>query len=164
MCDRRNDSHSSSSSDDLLEGTDSPICAANDTTYDIYDADATTNYGVRAAQRLNTKKEIATDMSIHEYEAPGGARVKRTNFGKGRGRTIYSPNTGAYDETLDYSTDDAEHHHREKLSADGIYQLRDVDLHRDGTRHVHREYNNPIAGITTSVEGTMSDRAFEADF
>lgn len=103
-------------------------------------------------------------MSIHEYEAPSGTKIKKTNFENGRGRTIYNSSTGAYDEILDYGTDDAEHHHREKLSADGIYQLRDVDLHRDGTRHVHREYNNPIAGITTSVEGTMSDRAFEADF
>ncbi|KAE8327915.1 hypothetical protein BDV39DRAFT_204627 [Aspergillus sergii] len=144
MSDRRNDSHSSLSSDDLLEGTDRPICATNDTTYDTYDADATTNYGARAAKRLNTKKQTATD--------------------NGHGRTIYSLNTGAYDETLDYSTDDAEHHHREKLSADGVYQLRGVDLRKDGTRHVHREYNNPIIGITTSVQGTMSDRAFEADF
>ncbi|KAF7621929.1 hypothetical protein F9C07_2285749 [Aspergillus flavus] len=164
MSDRRNDSHSSFSSDDLLEGTDSPICAASDTTYDTYDANATTNYGVQGAKRLNTEKRTATDMSIHEYEAPSGTKIKKTNFENGRGRTIYNPSTGAYDEILDYGTDDAEHHHREKLSADGIYQLRDVDLHRDGTRHVHREYNNPIAGITTSVEGTMSGRAFEAGF
>ncbi|KAE8315251.1 hypothetical protein BDV41DRAFT_574950 [Aspergillus transmontanensis] len=149
----------------MSDRTDSPICAANDKTYYTYDADATTNYGVRAAKHLNTKKEIPTDVRIHEYEASGGARVNRTNFENGRGRTIYSPNTGAHDETLDYSTDHGEHHYREKLSADGIYQLRDVDvdLRKDGTRHVHREYNNPITGITTSVRGTMSDRAFEAD-
>ncbi|KAE8367561.1 hypothetical protein BDV27DRAFT_154851 [Aspergillus caelatus] len=164
MSDRTNETYSSSSSDDVIDGTDSPICAADDTTYDTYDADATTNYGVRAAKRLDTKKETATDVSIHEHEAPSGARIKRTSFENGRGRTTYDPDTGAYDELLDYSTDDADHHHREKLDADGVYQLRDVDLRKDGTRHVHREYNNPITGITTSVQGTMSDRAFELDF
>ncbi|KAE8137397.1 hypothetical protein BDV38DRAFT_246738 [Aspergillus pseudotamarii] len=164
MSDRTNETYSSSSSDDLIHGTDSPICTAGDRTYDTYDADATTNYGVRAAKRLGTKKEKATDVSIHEYEAPSGARIKRTNFKNGRGRTTYNPSTGAYDELLDYSTDDADHHHREKLNADGVYELRDVNLRKDGTRHVHREYNNPITGITTSVQGTMSDRAFELDF
>ncbi|KAE8159862.1 hypothetical protein BDV40DRAFT_302876 [Aspergillus tamarii] len=164
MSDRTKETYSSSSSDDLINRNDSPICATDDTTYDTYDADATTNYGVRAAKRLDARKETATDVSIHEYEAPSGARIKRTNFENGRGRTTYNPNTGAYDELLDYSTDDADHHHREKLNADGVYELRDVDLHKDGARHVHREYNNPITGITTSVRGTMSDRAFELDF
>ncbi|OGM48293.1 hypothetical protein ABOM_002178 [Aspergillus bombycis] len=148
----------------MIGGADSPIHAAHDTACDTYDADATTNYGVRGAKRLSIKKETTTDVSIHECEAPSGDRIKRTNFENGHGCTIYNTNTGAYDETLDCGTDDGDHHHREKLTADSVYQLQDVDLHKDGTRYVYREYGNPITGITTCVRGTMGDRAFEADF
>ncbi|GAB1196596.1 hypothetical protein APSETT444_005868 [Aspergillus pseudonomiae] len=163
MSDRTNESYSSSSSSDMIDGVDGSIYVTHDTAY-TYDADATIKYGVRGAKRLSTKKETTTDMSIHEYESPSGEGIKRTNFENGRGRTIYNPNTGAYDEILDYSTDDGDYHHRGSLAPTGFYQLRDIDLHKDGRRHVHRECDNPITGITTSVRGTMSDRAFEADF
>ncbi|KAE8378668.1 hypothetical protein BDV26DRAFT_261322 [Aspergillus bertholletiae] len=154
MSDRTKAIGASLSSDNMANGTDRSILAA----------DTTPNSGVSGAKYRDAKQETTNDVSIHGYEASSGARIKRTKFENGCSRTIYNPNTRAYDEMLDYHTGDADHHHREKRSANGVYQMRSVDLHKDGTRHIHREYNNPITGVTTSVQGNMNDRAFEADF
>ncbi|KAE8391467.1 hypothetical protein BDV23DRAFT_182522 [Aspergillus alliaceus] len=158
--DKVSNSFSSDSTDSPLYGTN----AANNTTYDTYDPDATTDYGVRAAKPLRTYNKMATDVNTSEHDTASGAKVKRTTFENGRSRTIYSPETGAYEETLDYTEKGVQHHHREKLSSEGVYQSRDVELEKDGTRHVRREYKNPITGTSTSLRGTMSDRAFEMDF
>ncbi|KAL4990425.1 hypothetical protein BDW68DRAFT_174902 [Aspergillus falconensis] len=74
-------------------------------------------------------------------------RVKTTSFDNGEGSTVYDPQSGAYDQMLDYATGSGEYrHHRERMTEDGIFQARDVTRREDGSRHVHREYENPATG------------------
>lgn len=71
-----------------------------------------------------------------------------TTYDTGYGTTTYDPTSGAYDQHLDYRTDDSRRHHRERLDNTGVYRHRDVDRRDDGTTHVHREYDNPNTGTS----------------
>lgn len=71
-----------------------------------------------------------------------------TTYDTGYGTTTYDPSSGAYDQHLDYRTDNSRRHHRERLDPSGVYRHRDVDRHDDGTTHVHREYDNPNTGTS----------------
>ncbi|OQE29964.1 hypothetical protein PENSTE_c002G04815 [Penicillium steckii] len=71
-----------------------------------------------------------------------------TTYDTGYGTTAYDPSSGAYDQHLDYRTDNSRRHHRERLNSSGVYRHRDVDRRDDGTTHVHREYDNPNTGTS----------------
>ncbi|KAJ5917933.1 hypothetical protein N7454_010308 [Penicillium verhagenii] len=75
-----------------------------------------------------------------------GLSYDADTYDTGYGTTSYNPSTGAYDQHLDYRTEDSRRHHRERLDSSGIYRHRDVDRRDDGTTHVHREYMNPNTG------------------
>ena len=70
--------------------------------------------------------------------------------------TYYNPVTGAYGEHYDYPTAAGVHHHRERTGATGVYRERDVDIRDDGSKHVHRVYDNPNTG-------TRVERDYEVD-
>lgn len=88
------------------------------------------------------------------YDAPSTAYVTAGTTGLGNtygteyGTTTYDPNSGSYDQHLDYQTDSSRRHHRERLDENGVYRHRDVDHRDDGTTHVHREYDNPNTGTS----------------
>ncbi|KAL4788195.1 hypothetical protein BJX76DRAFT_316608 [Aspergillus varians] len=111
---------------------------AGDNDVDIYDYD-----------------NIITDGPVARTGTGAGdkdseRRVQTTSFDKGEGTTIYDTQSGAYDLMLDYATGDGGYHHRrERMTEDGIYQARDVQRRGDGSRHVHREYVNPVTGTRT---------------
>jgi hypothetical protein len=77
-----------------------------------------------------------------------GYGLGTTGYGAGYGTTTYNPDTGAYDQHLDYRTDGTRRHHRERLDDSGVYRHRDVDRRDDGTARVHREYDNPNTGTS----------------
>ncbi|KAL4997262.1 hypothetical protein BDV10DRAFT_96516 [Aspergillus recurvatus] len=86
------------------------------------------------------------DANVYGDGSPD-LRVETTTFGSGEGSTVYDPESGAYDQMLDYTTGSGEYkHHRERMTEDGVFQARDVTKRGDGTRHVHREYENPVTG------------------
>ncbi|KAJ5909477.1 hypothetical protein N7504_004120 [Penicillium tannophilum] len=99
------------------------------TTYDLTVGYSPSGYG--------TTRTAATGLS---YDADA--------YDTGYGTTAYDPSTGAYDQHLDYRTDDSRRHHRERLDSTGTYRHRDVDRRDDGSTHVHREYMNPNTGTS----------------
>ncbi|KAL3470544.1 hypothetical protein BJX99DRAFT_239381 [Aspergillus californicus] len=77
-------------------------------------------------------------------------RIKTTSFEGGEGSTIYDPESGAYDQMFDYQVGQGgSRHHRERMTEDGVFQARDVWRRGDGSRRVHREYENPGTGTRT---------------
>lgn len=66
----------------------------------------------------------------------------------GYGATTYDPNTGSYDQHLDFRTPAGRRHHRERVDDTGTYRHRDVDRYDDGSTRVHREYDNPNTGTS----------------
>lgn len=83
-----------------------------------------------------------------EYGTDAIGNTYGTTYDTGYGTTAYDPNSGAYDQHLDYRTDSSRRHHRERLDPSGVYRHRDVDRRDDGTTHVHREYDNPNTGTS----------------
>ncbi|OJJ02826.1 hypothetical protein ASPVEDRAFT_29373 [Aspergillus versicolor CBS 583.65] len=58
--------------------------------------------------------------------------------------------TGTSASVVDYATGSGGfRHHRERMTEDGVYQARDVKRRGDGSKHVHREYQNPVTGTRT---------------
>jgi hypothetical protein len=111
-------------------------------TYDNYDTTGTTY------DTTGTSYD-PTGYSTYGTTGYGAASTGYGNtYDTGYGTTTYDPSTGAYDQHLDYRTDDARRHHRERLDDTGVYRHRDVDRHDDGTTHVHREYDNPNTGTS----------------
>ncbi|KAJ5459627.1 uncharacterized protein N7458_001179 [Penicillium daleae] len=92
------------------------------------------------------------DTTGTSYDPTGYSTYGTTGYGTtydtGYGSTTYDPSSGAYDQHLDYRTDDSRRHHRERLDNSGVYRHRDVDRRDDGTTHVHREYDNPNTGTS----------------
>lgn len=86
--------------------------------------------------------------------ALGGQYVEHRNQG-----SYYNPATGAYGEHFDYPTATGVHHHRERTGATGVYRERDVDIRDDGSKHVHRVYDNPNTG--TRVERDYEVEEYE---
>ncbi|KAL2798344.1 hypothetical protein BJX66DRAFT_295420 [Aspergillus keveii] len=109
---------------------------AGDNDADIYDYD-----------------DIITDTSTSTANRTvdeTGLVTESISLDNGEGTTVYDPETGAYDQMYDYTTGDGGYkHHRERLTDEGVYQSRDVDRRNDGTRHVHRKYQNPVTGTRT---------------
>ncbi|KAE8150643.1 hypothetical protein BDV25DRAFT_139641 [Aspergillus avenaceus] len=155
---------STSSLDDLVLDADDSVPLTKSSANGNYKTEKVTRNGVSGSPCLDSDRSASPDLEDYEYDPVLGAQVKRVNTGNKHGRTIYNPDTGAYDEMLDYTINGVDHHHRERVSADGVYQLRDVETDKDGTKHIHKEYNDPITGTSTSVRGCMSDRAFQSDF
>ncbi|KAL4865849.1 hypothetical protein BDV12DRAFT_173797 [Aspergillus spectabilis] len=121
----------------------SPAPNDNDNDADIYDYD----------EEDYDYDNIITDTPATSTDS--GMRVKTTSFSHGEGSTLYDPESGAYDQILDYQTGSGGcKHHRERMTEDGVYQVKDVERQGDGSRHVHREYENPGTG-------TRSVRDFE---
>ncbi|KAL4972814.1 hypothetical protein BDW66DRAFT_143412 [Aspergillus desertorum] len=86
------------------------------------------------------------DANLNGHGSPD-LRVETTSFDHGEGCTVYDPESGAYDQMLDYTTGSGEYrHYRERMTEDGVFQARDVTKRGDGSRHVHREYENPVTG------------------
>ncbi|RDW60397.1 uncharacterized protein DSM5745_10855 [Aspergillus mulundensis] len=101
----------------------------------------------------NTDLDLDADADPYVYGDEDGdadLRVKTTSFDNGEGSTVYDPESGAYDQILDYTTGPGGYrHHRERMTEDGVFQARDVVKRGDGSRHVHREYDNPGTGTRT---------------
>jgi hypothetical protein len=84
----------------------------------------------------------------HIYTAATPTTTYDTTYDSGYGTTSYDPQTGAYDQHLDYETPTGRRHHRERVDPSGTYRHRDVDRYDDGTSRVHREYDNPNTGTS----------------
>ncbi|KAL4821737.1 hypothetical protein BDW67DRAFT_179570 [Aspergillus spinulosporus] len=83
---------------------------------------------------------------VDGYGSPD-LRVETISVDNGEGSTVYDPESGAYDQMLDYTTGSGEYrHYRERMTEDGVFHKRDVTKRQDGTRHVHREYENTLTG------------------
>lgn len=117
---------------------------AGDTTYGSYEDDSITDYGLRGTSDI---KPYNTTDQIRGYD-PSDYSTSTSNVEDGQGGMYYDPVTGAYDEHIDYRTEDSQRHHRERVLPSGTYQLRNVDKFDDGTSHVHREYRNPNSGTS----------------
>ncbi|KAJ5428880.1 hypothetical protein N7445_010334 [Penicillium cf. griseofulvum] len=125
------------------------------TTYDTYD---TTGSAYNPAG--STYNTLGSTYSPSRYSTYGGATDYGTvGYGSnatatisdtdtGRGTTTYDPQTGAYDQHLDYSTPTGRRHHRERVNSAGTYRHRDVDRFDDGSTRVHKEYDNPNTGTS----------------
>lgn len=64
----------------------------------------------------------------------------------GQGYRVSNPLTGAYDEEVQYRTTGALRYHWERVTPQGSFFLRDVDVFDNGTKSVHREYSDPTTG------------------
>ncbi|KAJ6112186.1 hypothetical protein N7523_008247 [Penicillium sp. IBT 18751x] len=103
-----------------------------------------------------SSRYVDDDSYNHPYNYSGvgttydntGTTYGTSDYDTGYGVTTYDPDSGAYDQHLDYRTDSSRRHHRERLNDKGVYRHRDVDRRDDGTTHVHREYDNPITGTS----------------
>lgn len=71
--------------------------------------------------------------------------------------SYYDPVTGAYGEHFDYPTATGIHHHRERTGPTGVYRERDVDIRDDGSKHVHRVYDNPNTGTRVERDYEVQD-------
>ncbi|KAL4808424.1 hypothetical protein BDV18DRAFT_158523 [Aspergillus unguis] len=130
----------------------------NDNDADIYNYDNNYDYEyhdnpnedvVDAAPYTDSAAEGVTESYAYADGDPD-LRIKTSTFDNGEGSTIYDPESGAYDQMLDYTTGSGSYrHHRERMTEDGVYQERDVQRRDDGSRHVHREYENPATGTRT---------------
>lgn len=108
--------------------------ARDDGNLPTYDPDVTT------ARAYGTSGAAASGV-----DTMGGQYVEHRDQG-----SYYNPVTGAYGEHFDYPTATGVHHHRERTGATGVYRERDVDIRDDGSKHVHRVYDNP--NTATRVE------------
>ncbi|KAJ5749302.1 uncharacterized protein N7511_010998 [Penicillium nucicola] len=124
------------------------------TTYDAYNAPDT---------RYDTTSSMYDTLGDYEpsgYESYGATGYGAVGFGAdptgstydnhdiGYGATTYDPNTGAYDQHLDYRTPAGRRHHRERVDQHGTFRHRDVDRYEDGSARVHKEYDNPNTGTS----------------
>ncbi|KAN0080714.1 hypothetical protein V8E54_003918 [Elaphomyces granulatus] len=86
---------------------------------------------------------LKTGSDSNCYEIAGKTRA---------GSTSYDPDTGAYNQHIDYDdTDGTRRHHREHMDAVGRYYHRDVD--RDTSKNgsevrVQKDYVNPNTGTS----------------
>ncbi|KAI9373840.1 hypothetical protein BJX61DRAFT_501469 [Aspergillus egyptiacus] len=122
-------------------------------------ADIGTRTGTGTAADADPDADASPDIDT----SPGGVdlsdvglRVKTTSFDSGAGNTIYDPESGAYDQVFDYRIGEGGgaggggggyRHHRERMTEDGVFQVRDVWKRGDGRRRVHREYEDPESGV-----------------
>ncbi|KAJ5561325.1 hypothetical protein N7535_004208 [Penicillium sp. DV-2018c] len=117
--------------------------------YSTYDAGYDTvgsrydNLGYRSSDATD-----ATDYGTVGYSAVTPTTTYETSYDSGYGTTTYDPQTGAYDQHLDYRTPTGRRHHRERVDQSGTYRHRDVDRFDDGSARVHREYDNPNTGTS----------------
>ncbi|PYH78146.1 hypothetical protein BO82DRAFT_357564 [Aspergillus uvarum CBS 121591] len=99
--------------------------------------DATTDYGARAVRSAamsadeDDEARLADHVSVQD-SAPGGGR--------------YQPS--AYDDAPPEEQVVSHRHRQETATAGGGYQLREVEERADGSRRVHREYEDPATGVT----------------
>ncbi|KAL4733687.1 hypothetical protein BDV11DRAFT_210022 [Aspergillus similis] len=121
--------------------------------------DDSTTSGAHPPEAGDNDPDVYTYNDANDVDADvygdGGTdlRVKTTSFDNGEGSTVYDPESGAYDQMLDYTTGSGEYrHHRERMTEDGVFQARDVTKRQDGTRHVHREYENPLTGTRRTTD------------
>lgn len=94
------------------------------------------------------------------YGTTAGTTTGTTDAYGNANRTTYDPDTGAYDQHIDYNTDGTRRHHREQMDDTGRYYHRDVDTDTtgyDNTSRVHKEYSNPNTG-TSYHRDTTYDR------
>ncbi|KAL5340500.1 hypothetical protein BJX70DRAFT_361155 [Aspergillus crustosus] len=111
----------------------------NDNDVDIYDYN---DY-----DEAYDYENIITNTPATTITAEPGIRVRTTTFTRGEETTVYHPESGAYDQTVDYRTGSGgSRHHRERMTADGVFQVRDVENRGDGSKHVHKEYENTGTG------------------
>lgn len=87
-----------------------------------------------------------------DADAAGGRHAEHRDQG-----SYYNPVTGAYGEHFDYPTATGVHHHRERTGATGVYRERDVDIRDDGSKHVHRVYDNPNTGTRIERDYEVQD-------
>ncbi|KAJ5519587.1 Endo-1-3(4)-beta-glucanase [Penicillium fimorum] len=124
------------------------------TTYDTYDTTGSTYNPTSSTYDTLGSTYSPTGYGAYgatDYGAVGyGSNATATTYDTdtGRGTTTYDPQTGAYDQHLDYSTPTGRRHHRERVNSAGTYRHRDVDRFDDGSTRVHKEYENPNTGTS----------------
>ncbi|KAL3461426.1 hypothetical protein BJX64DRAFT_289413 [Aspergillus heterothallicus] len=125
---------------------------AGDNDADIYDYDDIIT-DTSATITTNNSSSSNTSRTVRPQETDlgdSGMFMETTEFENGEGSTIYDPESGAYDQMYDYRTGDGGYqHHRERVTEDGVFQVRDVYRRPDGSKHVHRAYDNPVTGTNT---------------
>lgn len=118
----------------------------NDRDLPTYDPDVSRE---RAYGTTRTVVEPATASGV---DTLGGQYTEHRDQG-----SYYNPITGAYGEHFDYPTSAGVHHHRERTGATGVYRERDVDIRDDGSKHVHRVYDNPNTGTRVERDYEVED-------
>jgi hypothetical protein len=121
-------------------------------------------YTVEMASRdYNNYNTRDYNRDYNDYSTNRGSSYDSTrdydyNNTDGANRTSYNPDTGAYDQHIDYDTADGTHrHHREQVDDSGRYYHRDVDTDTtglDNTSRVHKEYANPNTGTAYHRDAT----------
>ncbi|MBE3045885.1 hypothetical protein IMZ48_25755 [Candidatus Bathyarchaeota archaeon] len=132
-------------SEEPRDNPDTRDSPGDDGEVPTYDPDVTTT-GAYGETRTALEPSVVT--------APGVDPLEHRDQG-----SYYNPITGAYGEHFDYPTAAGVHHHRERTGATGVYRERDVDIRDDGSKHVHRVYDNPNTG--TRVERDYEVEEYE---
>ncbi|RAH84201.1 hypothetical protein BO86DRAFT_15131 [Aspergillus japonicus CBS 114.51] len=100
--------------------------------------DATTDYGARAVRSAampadeDDESRLADHVSVQD-SAPAGGRYQPSAY---------------YDDAPREQAMPSHRHRQETATAGGGYQLREVEERADGSRRVHREYEDPATGVT----------------
>ena len=117
-----------------------------------YDPDVTTGRAYGTGGRSLDPTAAAASGNDYSVDTLGGQYAEHRDQG-----SYYNPVTGAYGEHFDYPTATGVHHHRERTGATGVYRERDVDIRDDGSKHVHRVYDNPNTGTRVERDYEVED-------
>lgn len=122
--------------------SDTDTMYIGDNTYEGYNVSQPI---LRKDSDLKTYIGSSTDgMTGYRYNSI--ERTKAVPIEDGQGYRVSNPLTGAYDEEVQYRTAGALRYHWERVTPQGSFFLREVDVFDNGTKSVHREYSNPTTG------------------
>lgn len=114
-----------------------------DSTYGAYEDDNVSEPTPRKTSDAKSYVDSSTDgvMGYSPTERPTAVAIKG-----GQGCSVSNSLTGVHDEEVQYRTSGALRHHWERVTPQGSFFLRDVDVFDNGTKSVHREYSDPTTG------------------
>lgn len=141
MTDLTNNVNTKTYSGESTTNTDTTY--TGDSTYGAYEDDNASEPTLREKSDVEVYADSSTDgvTGYSPTERPTAVPIQG-----GQGYRVSNPLTGAYDEEVQYRTAGALRHHRERVTPQGSFFLRDVDVFDNGTKSVHREYSDPTTG------------------
>lgn len=114
-----------------------------DSMYGAYEDDKVSQPTLRKTSDTKSYVDSSTGgvIGYSPTERPTAVAIKGC-----QGYRVSNPLTGAYDEEVQYRMSGALRHHWERVTPQGSFFLRDVDVFDNGTKSVHREYSDPTTG------------------